>query len=139
MRVAGPIGPEVRSAQGGMSRAGPAAGFSLAASASTPQLPPAGGPPAAAALLTLQDISMPIAGGRRRAVARGQALLDRLDELRLGLLDGAVPLATLERLRVELGNHIGGEGDPRLADALLAVEVRCAVELAKLGLADAQA
>ena len=139
MRVAGPTGPEVRSPQGGMSRAGPAAGFSLAAPAAAPQLPPAGGPSAAAALLALQDIAMPIAGGRRRAVARGQALLDRLDELRLGLLDGAVPLATLERLRAELGHHIDGEGDPRLADALRAVEVRCAVELAKLEVAGAQA
>ena len=38
------------------------------------------------------------AGERRRALTRGRSLLDELDLIRIGLLDGALPAATIRRL-----------------------------------------
>lgn len=91
----------------------------------------------AAALLALQDIELPLAERRHRAVKRGLSLLDRLDEVRLGLLDGALPLSVLQGLRAELGRRAGVDGDGHLRGLLDAIDVRCAVELAKLEAAGA--
>lgn len=86
-------------------------------------------------LLSLQEVADGLAG-RRRGVARGEQLLDALEELRLALLAGAVPrgqLAALARLAAE---QVPLVDDPRLAAILGEIELRAAVELAKLG--DAQ-
>ena len=89
------------------------------------------------AMLAVQAVSEP-AERRRKAVRRGHGLLDRLEELRFGLLEGSVPTASLQRLRQELA---GGEpaDDPMLREVLAGIELRAAVELAKLQAAGARA
>jgi hypothetical protein len=100
----------------------------------------AGARPAAAAaamtsvegLFALQEVADGLTG-RRRAVARGKALLDKLDELRLALLSGAIPRARLydlARMAREQGPLLD---DPELAEVMAEIELRVAVELAKLG------
>ncbi len=94
--------------------------------------------PAAAAataiegLLALQEI-FDEAGGRRRAVARGDKLLDALDGLRHALLAGALPRSRIEELGRLAAEAVPLTHDPRLAEILGEIELRAAVELAKLG------
>jgi hypothetical protein len=83
-------------------------------------------------LLSLQEISDGL-GGRRRGLARGEKLLDQLDELRHALLIGAVPRAGLAALAQLAGEAAPLVDDPRLAEILAEIELRAAVELAKLG------
>jgi len=82
-------------------------------------------------LFALQEVADELSG-RRRAAARGSALLDRLDELRLGLLSGTLPRAQLETLRQLAREHGPTADDPKLAAILSDIELRVAVELAKL-------
>jgi hypothetical protein len=70
--------------------------------------------------------------GRRRGRRRGEALLDHLEEIRVGLLLGAIPLGQLHQLRTLLQSARGTMGDPRLEELLDEIELRAAVELAKL-------
>ena len=98
-------------------------------------------PPAAAAtptavssldaLLTLQEIPDALAG-RRRAVQRGEALLDRLEDVRLALLTGVLPRERLEQLALLARTSRGDLTDPRLSAVLDEIDLRVAVELAKL-------
>jgi Class II flagellar assembly regulator len=94
--------------------------------------------PAAAAttaiegLLALQEI-FDEAGGRRRAVARGDKLLDTLDGLRHALLAGVLPRSQIEELGRLAAEAVPLTHDPRLAEILAEIELRAAVELAKLG------
>ncbi len=50
-----------------------------------------------AGLLSLQEVADGLTG-RRRAMARGDKLLDALEELRMALLGGTLPRAQLEAL-----------------------------------------
>jgi hypothetical protein len=70
---------------------------------------------------------------RQRAIARGHEMLDRLNDLRLSLLEGAPVAQTLERLAAVVEARAPAIDDPALARALAEIEVRAAVELAKLG------
>ncbi len=83
------------------------------------------------ALLALQGADDPTER-RRRAVRRGGIALDALDELKVSLLSGSLSPSMLMRLKsaaTELGDS---SGDPRL-DALMAeIELRLAVEIAKM-------
>lgn len=81
-------------------------------------------------VLTLQEVGE--AGARQRARRRGDDILDRLDEIRHGLLFGAIPRHTLEQLAQVVRNQADETIDPRLADILREIEVRARVELAKL-------
>ncbi|MGF1608280.1 MAG: flagellar assembly protein FliX [Kiloniellales bacterium] len=81
-------------------------------------------------LLALQEVPDAIAQ-RRGARLRGESLLDQLDELRLGLLTGRLPRATVERLAALVARQRSGVDDPRLAEILAEIELRAAVELAK--------
>ena len=84
------------------------------------------------ALLALQEV--PGESNRRgRAQQRGEDLLDRLDELRLAMLDGRLPMATIERLADVANAQRAKTDDPRLVEVLDEIELRAAVELAKLG------
>jgi hypothetical protein len=83
-------------------------------------------------LIAVQEVSA-YAGGRTAARQRGEEMLDKLDELRLGLLAGGLPAATVERLADLAAAERGDVNDPRLAEILDEIEVRAAVELAKLG------
>jgi len=82
-------------------------------------------------VFALQEVTDPTER-RRLARRRGNELLDRLDDIRHGLLVGAIPLADLEDLARVLRAHRGDVDDPRLADLLDHIDLRAAVELAKL-------
>jgi Class II flagellar assembly regulator len=143
MRVNGPGGPGIASRQWEVGRA---AGVPAFAAIAAPAMP-AGGPvgaTAAAALATLDAIlalqELPDAAERRRrAVRRGHGVLDRLEELRLATVEGSLSQPMLERLRLELGRRERAADEPRLEAILDEIELRAAVELAKLeilGVAD---
>lgn len=83
-------------------------------------------------LLTIQEVADPTAE-RRRAVRRGEDMLKRLDELRHGLLAGSYPRERLDSLLVLVRRQHDQVADPRLREILGEIEVRAAVELAKLG------
>jgi hypothetical protein len=84
------------------------------------------------ALLVLQGVD-DVGERRRRAVRKGRAALDALDDLKLGLLSGMIEPASLRRLQVLAGELKGGTGDPRLDLVLAEIELRVGVELAKAG------
>jgi hypothetical protein len=69
---------------------------------------------------------------RQRAVQRGGSMLDELDEIRLGLLLGAIPRARLEQLAQLVRVRREQVDDPKLTAILDEIELRAAVELAKL-------
>lgn len=71
---------------------------------------------------------------RRRAFQRGSNLLDKLDAIRLGLLDGRIPADQLQSLAQQLRRERLMVDDPQLAEVMAEIELRCEVELAKLGL-----
>lgn len=81
-------------------------------------------------ILSLQEVDEPLQR-RRRAVARGASLLDRLDALRLALLDGDLPRSTIEALGAAIREQRDDTDDPRLRAVLDEIELRAAVELAK--------
>ena len=83
-------------------------------------------------LLSLQEVGDPL-NGRRRAIKRAEDLLDKLDELRHGLLTGAFSPAKLDDLLVVVRQQQANITDPKLREILSDIEVRAAVELAKLG------
>lgn len=84
------------------------------------------------ALLSLQEVSGDL-DGRSKGRRRGEDLLDQLDELRLGLLDGNLSPARVEKLVDLVASKRGAVDDPRLIQILDEIELRAAVELAKLG------
>ncbi len=75
---------------------------------------------------------------RRRALRRGRDLLDRLAQLHLALLEGALPPSVLHGLRRQLADEAGCPDDRSLRRLLGEIEVRAAVELAKLERATAE-
>ena len=86
-------------------------------------------------LLAMQETAAepgPI-GGRAQALRRGEDLLDRLDGLRLAMAAGAVAPDRLDELVVSLEAERTASDDPRLDILLAEIELRAAVELAKLG------
>jgi hypothetical protein len=86
------------------------------------------------ALLALQDVGGPLEG-KRRAVRRASRILDILDEVKLALLDGGTSLAQLDRLRRAVKEERGLTSDPKLDEVLDQIELRAAVEIAKLEIA----
>ena len=70
---------------------------------------------------------------RRQATERAFDLLDVLDELKLGLLEGGLPRTKLVALMTLLQSRRHQTHDARLEAALDEVETRAAVELAKFG------
>ena len=70
---------------------------------------------------------------RKRQTKRGQDLLDGLDQLKAALLSGRVSGNDLDRIRNLLSARREATDDPRLDDILAHIELRAAVEMAKLG------
>lgn len=70
---------------------------------------------------------------KKRQARRGYDLLDGLDRLKAALLSGRVQISELERLKDVLSLRRESTDDPRLDDVLAHIELRAAVELAKLG------
>ena len=83
------------------------------------------------ALLALQGDHDP-AARRRRAVKRGRSALDVLDVLKVEVLEGSLGLATLARLKSVTADLRDGSGDTGLDAVLAEIELRAAVEIAKL-------
>jgi hypothetical protein len=83
------------------------------------------------ALLALQDVGGPLER-KRRAVGRASRILDVLDELKLALLDGGLNMSQLDRLRRAVRDERARTDDPKLEGLLDEIELRAAVEIAKL-------
>jgi hypothetical protein len=137
MKVGGSNG--VGSAQAAGARgAGPAAGgFSVAGADAAAETAPSSwlastlGVGSIDALLTLQEVGGPLER-RRKAVRRAGIILDVLDDLKISVLEGGIPPATLGRLIEAVRQERARTGDARLEDVLDEIETRAAVELAKL-------
>ena len=124
--------PARRADRGGGGRGG---GFAThldepGAAAATAGVSAAGGVAGVGAILSLQEVD-DSGAGRRQAVTRAETLLDRLDELRHGLLMGTLTRAQL----VELGRLVrlrrAAVDDPGLLSVLDDIDLRAQVELAK--------
>lgn len=81
------------------------------------------------ALLALQSVDDALTG-RRKAVKRGNDVLDTLEDLKLDLLAGTIAPAKLRRLLI-LVEDSGRTGEDDLDALLDDIELRAKVELAK--------
>lgn len=82
-------------------------------------------------LLAIQEVA-DVADDAARAKAQGEAILDRLDELRHGLLTGYLAKQKLQDLTSLVRAERANVQDQRLSDVLDQIELRAEVELAKL-------
>jgi len=83
------------------------------------------------AVLAVQAVDDALTG-RRRARERGEQLLDALDELRLALIEGRLPARKLGTLQALVSEQRANADNPQLQAVLDEIELRAAVELAKL-------
>jgi hypothetical protein len=83
------------------------------------------------ALLALQSVGSPLER-KRKAVRRASSLLDVLDDLKVGLLDGAISPQALVRLATAIREERAETDEPALESVLNEIETRAAVEMAKL-------
>lgn len=102
-------------------------------SAQTPCAPMQGleAPQSMEALLFLQDVDMP-SGDKQQSARQGLAILDDLDQLKMGLLSGEINGEVLSSLHARLAAS-ERSGDEALDQLLDDVQLRARVELAKLG------
>jgi len=84
------------------------------------------------ALLSVQEMSSDEERSAQ-AKARGEELLEQLDELRHGLLAGHLPADRLDGLVALVRSERAQTSDPRLGETLDEIELLARVELAKLG------
>lgn len=91
-------------------------------------------PPAAVdQLVAIQEAPAAVSQeGRKSARQYGHFLLDRLEEIRLALLIGAIPKDQLARLAQTVRQRRERSDDPRLNEVLDEIELRAEVEIAKL-------
>lgn len=136
MKITGPNGTGSTAGPKGARPAG-AGGFKLPAMDEVSSAAPSSGVNRTAgvmgvdALLALQDVGGPLER-KRRAVRRAGRILDVLDEVKLALLDGGLSLTQLDRLRRALRDERDLTDDPTLEGLLDEIELRAAVEIAKL-------
>jgi hypothetical protein len=83
-----------------------------------------------AGILSLQEVD-DATTSRRRAVRHAETLLDRLDELRHGLLMGTLSRAQLAELARLVELRRGVESDAGLSELLADIDLRVQVEIAK--------
>lgn len=131
-------GPRSVGASGGSRKSGGAnaTGFALPSESAGPVAAAAETRPAAPldSVLALQTVGFD-PQRRGREAKRGARTLDALEALARAHLEGAAPNA--ERLTlVALQKDVEQTGDPGLDAALEAIDVRAAVELAKLEMSD---
>jgi hypothetical protein len=88
------------------------------------------------ALLAAQSVDATGEEGRRQARQRGEDILNRLDDLRHGLLAGTLSRSQLLSLRNIVRSRRGTVMDPKLSELLDEIELRAEVEIAKLSAAD---
>lgn len=85
-------------------------------------------------LLALQEMSE-YDVERKKLLGRGKNLLDSLDNIRQQILMGSVPLHMLQNLSHQLSAQKQTLSDPKLVEIIEDIELRAAVELAKLEMA----
>jgi hypothetical protein len=136
MKITGPNGTGSASGPKG-ARPGASGGFKLPGMDDVGGTAPTGGVNRASsvmgvdALLALQDVGGPLER-KRRAVRRASRILDVLDEVKLALLDGQLSVGQLDRLRRAVRAERDLTEDPKLEGLLDEIELRAAVEVAKL-------
>ncbi len=136
MKVTGPSGPSSPQgsrparASGGFSVPSAAAG---AAAAPTSSASGVSGVSDVSALMALQGVE-DVTERRRRAIRRGGGLLDRLEELKLALLQGEAGEGALDRLSRTMREERPSDADAGLNSLLDQIDLRAAVELAKADL-----
>ena len=86
------------------------------------------------ALLAVQGAGDALDGGQAAGVVRAEDLLDRLEDIRVGLLLGRFSKGRLEALVGRLAESRGAVADERLSGLLDEIELRAKVELAKLAM-----
>jgi hypothetical protein len=91
----------------------------------------AGGVAGPGSLLSLQEVPE-ATYEQERARQRGERLLDRLEELRDGLLAGRMAPDAVRRLADEVDHVRSQVSDPQLSEILDQIDLRAQVELAKL-------
>ncbi len=84
------------------------------------------------ALLAAQSVETATDEERRQARARGDDILDRLDELRHGLLAGTLTRGQIMALANLVRSRRGSIVDPKLREIIDEIELRAEVEIAKL-------
>ena len=84
------------------------------------------------AIMALQGVDDSTSSDQK-ALNKGKDLLDRLEDIRHGLLIGSIPVERLKQLKQTLASYDVSSADPKLAEIVQEIEVRAAVELAKLG------
>ncbi|MFZ4124543.1 MAG: flagellar assembly protein FliX [Rickettsiales bacterium] len=82
-------------------------------------------------LLGAQEVSEEEVG-RRKAFKQGKVTLDALAELRDALIIGSLPLSTIRNLETIVAQERSATNDPVLNGILDEIELRAAVEIAKL-------
>jgi len=134
MRIVGPNGSSPVASNSAPRRAS-SGGFSVAEQQASPTAAPV------AALRTIGGIDALIAlqgqdeptERRRRAVKRGRVALDALDELKTEVLAGTLGASTLMRLKSAGTDLRDSSGDAGLDEVLAEIDLRLAVEIAKMG------
>lgn len=84
-------------------------------------------------LLALQEVGDGTQG-KKKAVKRATDILDMLEDIRVGLIMGSVPLTKLNNLIQMVESRRDGFTDPALAELIDEIELRARVEIAKLQL-----
>jgi hypothetical protein len=84
------------------------------------------------ALLALQSVEEPLVQRKKKAIRRGNALLDTLETIKADLLLGQVSEGRLNQLMVQIG-QMRERGLAELDGVLDDIELRARVELAKFG------
>ena len=82
-------------------------------------------------LLSLQEVP-DSTEGRSKGLMYGKDMLQHLEDIRVGLLLGAIPKARLKALSQVIKQRRDSFQDPGLAELLDQIELRARVELAKL-------
>lgn len=82
-------------------------------------------------LLMLQEVDER-ESGRKQAIKKGGKVLEYLDEIRHSLLLGRLPLEVVSDLHKSVDNWRDRTDDPKLNAILDDIELRAAVELAKI-------
>jgi Class II flagellar assembly regulator len=134
MRIYGPSGTSQTTAKTNARRSS-STGFSIEDTSAPVETRPAAAPRTAGgieALLAMQGFDDP-GERRKRSVQRGRNALDVLDDMKIGLLTGALDSSMVGRLRMAAADLKSTSGDPRLDQVLSEIELRVEVELAKAG------
>lgn len=85
-------------------------------------------------LLSLQEVAGPSVADAK-AIKHGHQSLDLLEDIRLSLMCGGIPLEMMHKIDMLVAAHRREPLSPNLADIVDEIEVRVAVERAKIEMA----